>query len=235
MSKTVLVTGHASGIGSFVAKACHLIGYRVIGIDLMSDETLDKSIHQICCDLTDEQRVLDAFEGIQHLDYAMNCAGIPGVRKPVSDISTNEFLSSWRDIFLPTFHAMREEIRIMRGMTSRCKIINIASSTAGMGSKGMVAYSAAKAGIVNLTKVAAIEEAPHILINSISPATIDTPMTRRKYQGELPDYRDTYLTGHCGTPADVFSGIQMLMDNDFMTGQDIVMDGGYGCAFVVKR
>lgn len=114
------------------------------------------------------------------------------------------------------------------------KIINIASSTAGLGAKNMAAYSCAKAAIINLTKVCAVENAPGILVNSISPASIDTPMIRKKYQGGLPDYHNTYLTGHCGTVSDVFSVINMLIENDFITGQDIVIDGGYSSAFLLR-
>ncbi|KAB0547378.1 SDR family oxidoreductase [Pantoea stewartii] len=77
-----------------------------------------------------------------------------------------------------------------------CKIVNIASFTAMFGCKNMLAYSAAKASIVNLTKVAAVECSPGVLINSVSPATIDTPLIRKKYDGDLPDYsRGLTLSG----------------------------------------
>jgi len=98
----------------------------------------------------------------------------------------------------------------------------------------MVAYSSAKAAIVNLTKVCAVENAPKILVNSISPATIDTPMIRGKYAGRLPDYGEAYLTGNCGTVSDVWAAMNFILNNNFMTGSDIVMDGGYSASFSLK-
>ncbi len=116
-----------------------------------------------------------------------------------------------------------------------CKIVNIASFTAMFGCKNMLAYSAAKASIVNLTKVAAVECSPRILINSVSPATIDTPLIRKKYEGELPDYSSTYLTGSCGSVEDVFLAVDMLLKNNFITGYDLVIDGGFSSNFEVRQ
>lgn len=98
----------------------------------------------------------------------------------------------------------------------------------------MIAYSSAKAAIVNLTKVCAVENAPRILINAISPATIDTPMIRRKYNEQLPDYTAAYLTESCGSTHDVWTAVKFLIDNNFMTGSDLVMDGGYSSAFALQ-
>lgn len=93
--------------------------------------------------------------------------------------------------------------------------------------KNFAAYGAAKASIINITKVTAIENASNnIQINSISPANIDTPMIRKKYNGELKDYSNVYYTKNCGTVMDVYSVVKMLENNSFMTGSDIKLDGG---------
>lgn len=141
------------------------------------------------------------------------------------------------DIYPNISLSLREEIKIMHEMKNDlpCKIVNIASFTAKFGCKNMLAYSAAKASIVNLTKVAAVECSPGILINSVSPATIDTPLIRKKYDGVLPDYSNTYLTGNCGTVEDVFLAVDMLLKNNFITGYDFVIDGGFSCNFEVKQ
>lgn len=146
-------------------------------------------------------------------------------------------INSWEKIFIPTFLSLREEIKMMNEMKSDapCKIVNIASFTAMFGCKNMLAYSAAKASIVNLTKVAAVECSPGILINSVSPATIDTPLIRKKYEGELPDYSSTYLTGNFGSVEDVFLAVDMLLKNNFITGYDLVIDGGFSSNFEVRQ
>nr|WP_255212413.1 SDR family oxidoreductase [Cedecea neteri] len=227
----MLVTGHASGIGRHAATQLHQRGFRVTGIDNVISCDLDESITQIRCDLSNWKEAKNAFSQIDSLNYAVNCAGVSGVRKTIPDITSEELINSYHQIFLPTFHACKLEAESMLSTGSVAKIINIASSTVSVGGRGMVAYSSAKAAVVNLTKVCAVEFAPKILVNSISPATIDTPMIRKKYAGQLPDYSQAYLTGHCGTVEDVWSAIHFLLQNDFMTGSDIVMDGGYSALF----
>lgn len=234
MRKNILVTGHASGIGLYLAKKFHDHGFYVTGIDKYHATELDKSITQITCNLASWEETEHVFNHIETIDYAINCAGVAGTRKSVVDISSDEVIESYKAIFLPALHACKAEINKMQRNNDISKIINIASSTASVGGKNMVAYSSAKAAIVNLTKVCAVECAPHIFVNSISPATIDTPMIRKKYNGSLPDYSQAYLTGGCGTVHDVWTAVQFLLDNNFMTGGDLVMDGGYSASFSLK-
>ncbi|MBP2199105.1 SDR family NAD(P)-dependent oxidoreductase [Pantoea cypripedii] len=231
MGTNVIVTGHASGIGWYIAKKFHDEGFNVTGIDKDRASGLDKSINQIQCDLSNWEAVKDAFSHLDRIDYAVNAAGVPGVRKSFDNITSEEMIESYKSIFLPTFHACKAEINCMVRNDRHSKIINIASSTASFGSKDMVAYSSAKAAIVNLTKVCAVEYAPKIQINSISPATVDTPMIRRKYNDELPDYSEAYLTGNCGTVHDIWTAVKFFIENNFMTGSDLLMDGGYSSSF----
>ena len=229
-----IVTGHASGIGFYAAKQLHHLGYEVYGIDIKVNNILSNEIIQKRCDLRSESETVATFSEINDFDVAVNCAGISGVRKPLKDFSLDEYQTSFNDVFMPLFNALKMELSLT-GSDKRRRIINIASITASLGAKNMAAYSAAKAAIVNLSKVAAVEHAPNTLVNSISPASIDTPMIRAKHKGELPDYSQTYLTGNCGHDSDVFSVIEMLLKNEFMTGQDIKLDGGYSSVFDIKR
>lgn len=234
MKKNVIVTGHASGIGWYVAKKFNDDGFNVIGLDQHRATGLDKSITQIRCNLSHWDDVEDAFSYIEKIDFAINCAGVSGTRKRVTEITSEEIFDSYKSIFLPALHACKAEINCMLINDQVSKIINIASSTASVGSMNMVAYSTAKAAIVNLTKVCAAEHAPKILINSISPATVDTPMIRAKYDGRLPDYSEAYLTGSCGTVNDVWTAVRFFIENNFMTGSDLIMDGGYSSQFSLQ-
>lgn len=234
MRKNVIVTGHASGIGWYVAKKFHDDGFNVTGLDKDRATGLDKSITQIQCNLSYWDEVVDAFSYIEKVDFAVNCAGVPGTRKSVTELTSEEIIDSYKAIFLPALHACKAEINCMLRNDQVSKIINIASSTASVGSRNMVAYSSAKAAIVNLTKVCAAEHAPKILINSVSPATVDTPMIRAKYDGRLPDYSEAYLTGDCGTVNDVWTAVRFFIENNFMTGSDLIMDGGYSSSFSLQ-
>ena len=229
-----IVTGQASGIGFYTAKQLHHLGYEVYGIDIKVNNILPNEIKQKRCDLRSAPESKAVFAEIADFDIAVNCAGVSGVRKPLKDFSLEEYQTSFNDVFCPLLNALQQEIQLAVNNDKRRRIINISSITAEFGAKNMAAYSAAKAAIVNLTKVAAFEHAPQILVNSVSPASIDTPMIRAKHKGTLPDYSNSYLTGDCGQDKDVFSVIEMLLKNDFMTGQDIKVDGGYSSLFELK-
>lgn len=152
IKRYILVTGHASGIGRHAATQLHQRGFNVTGIDKVISAELDESIRQIWCDLSNWKEAKYAFSQIDSLDYAVNCVGVSGVRKIIPDITSEELINSYHQIFLPAFHACKLEAESMLNNVSVAKIVNIASSTASMGSRGMVAYSSAKAAIVNLTK-----------------------------------------------------------------------------------
>ncbi|MGX5025135.1 SDR family NAD(P)-dependent oxidoreductase [Enterobacter sp. UPMP2060] len=237
MRRKIIVTGHASGIGYHLANRFHDLGFSVTGIDKNISDKLNCEIEQIICDLSDEVSVTRTFRHLSGYTFAVNCAGVSGVRDKIVNLGKDDLIDSWEKIFIPTFLSLREEIKMMNEMKSDapCKIVNIASFTAMFGCKNMLAYSAAKASIVNLTKVAAVENSPGVLINSVSPATIDTPLIRKKYDGDLPDYSSTYLTGNCGSVEDVFLAVDMLLKNNFITGFDLVIDGGFSSNFEVRQ
>ena len=225
--KTVVVTGAASGIGQFVMNQYAVMQeYSVIGVDINEMVQIDNARFfkvDLCC----HDDVGNVFKEINRIDIAINCAGVSSTRKPMLDFYPDEITKCWQENFFPAFNAMQNEISIMIKGGSGGKIINIASISAHFGMKGFLAYSLAKSAIINMTKVAAIEHAEAgIKINSISPATIDTPMIRNKYSGVLRDYSSVYHTKNCGTVNDVFSVIKMLESNEFMTGADIKIDGG---------
>lgn len=225
MNKTALITGASSGIGHFTALKFYEQGYHVIALDRDYSE-LPNKIEFIKIDLTIEENVIQLFDSIEKIDIAVNCAGVPCERKPLIDFTQTEISQQWSDNFLATFNPLTQEIHNMR-KNGGGKIINISSITALRGLKLMAAYSIGKASITALTRVAAIENATHnIQVNSISPATIDTPMIRKKYDGQKRDYSGVYYTGDCGHPKDVFGAISMFIENNFLTGHDLRLDGG---------
>ena len=112
------------------------------------------------------------------------------------------------------------------------RIVNIASIYGVVGRRERVAYSAAKGGVVNLTRSLAIELAPHsITVNAIGPSLIETDLTRDRLQ-TIPDYRAEELArtplGRLGTPEDVASVAVFFASAAaaFVTGQTLLVDGG---------
>lgn len=111
------------------------------------------------------------------------------------------------------------------------KIVNI-SSRAWLGNPGQVNYSAAKGGLISLTRTLALELARfQINVNAVAPGLIDTPMTR----GLTENVRDRLLkmqpTGRMGTVEDIAAAVEFLSSDDapFITGQVLHVDGGKSC------
>lgn len=228
----VVVTGCGSGIGEYIANKYIQNGYEVIGIDINNVKE-DKVFKFIKLDLSDEEETEEVFKEIKGIDLAVNCAGVSSLRKPLLEFNSKELIKGIEDNIRPCFNALKNELKVMVKQ-KKGKIINIASITGYIGMKNIAAYSDAKAGIINITKVAAFEHSKdHIRVNSISPATIDTPMIRKKYNGSLKDYSNVYYTNDCGTTNDVYTVVKMLEENNFITGSDIKLDGGLTSLFTI--
>jgi NAD(P)-dependent dehydrogenase (short-subunit alcohol dehydrogenase family) len=111
-------------------------------------------------------------------------------------------------------------------------IVNMASVSGVRPTRGEAPYSAAKAGVINLTMTAAIEYAPTIRANCVSPGMIETPLTAMVTTN--PEWR---AAAEAGTPAgrigtaDEVAGLVAFLCSDeagYLTGQNIVIDGGAG-------
>lgn len=181
---TALVTGGASGIGRAIAAAFVEAGARVVVLDL--DEPMAQTaatqmgaLAGIGGDVSDEHQVRDAVERatnlLGRLDVLVNAAGLL-TQAPLIKMS----LAQWRetvDVDLTGVFLMCRYV--VPGMVARGhgRVINIASQLAIKGGVSLSHYSAAKAGVIGLTKSLALEVAPAgVLVNAIAPGPVDTPM-----------------------------------------------------------
>ncbi len=112
------------------------------------------------------------------------------------------------------------------------RIVNIASIYGVVGRRERIAYSAAKGGVVNVTRSLALELAPHgITVNAIGPSAIETDLTRERFR-TIPGYREEELArtpvGRLGTPEDVAAAVVFFASPAaaFITGQTLLVDGG---------
>mmetsp|Transcript_30530 Transcript_30530/g.65766 ORF Transcript_30530/g.65766 Transcript_30530/m.65766 type:complete len:314 (+) Transcript_30530:389-1330(+) len=103
-------------------------------------------------------------------------------------------------------------------------IINISSTRARMSEPGSEAYASAKAGLVGLTHSLAVSYHKQARVNCILPGWIDTETDPESKP--TPEEHDFHLTGRAGSPADVAQTCLFLLDQGFMTGAEIVLDGG---------
>ena len=171
--RAVVVTGGASGIGKAIAEAFTANGDRVAVLDRSG------AAGSIAVDVSDEASVRGAFASARaelgSIDVLVNSAGLL-TESPLEDMT----LAMWNETIgvdlTGVFLCCREVVREMREQKWG-RIINIASQLAIKGGTGLSHYSAAKAGVVGLTKALALETAAdNVLVNNIAPGPIETPL-----------------------------------------------------------
>lgn len=234
--KVVIVTGAARGIGKAVAAKYAEFGANVVLVD-MDAETLEATGRQIrevggsCItqvgdvahpgDITSFVETTVRIFG--RLDILINNAGI-GLWKSPFDVDVAEWDRVINVNLRGTFLASREAAKVMR-TTGGGAIVNIASTRALMSEPNSEAYAATKGGIVALTHALALSLGEYrIRVNAISPGWIET--------GDYSQLRkvdhEQHPAGRVGTPDDVARACLFLThpDNDFITGENLVVDGG---------
>ncbi len=233
-----IITGGAQGIGKVIAATLANNGYQVVifDIDTEAGQETAAEINDLLfieCDVAKEKAVARAVEEVierfHRLDVLVNNAGI-GITKPVEELQ----LAEWNKVIginlTGAFLCAKYCTPALRDHHG-C-IINIASTRAYMSEANTEAYSASKGGILAITHALAISLGPDIRVNAISPGWIDvTPYQKRSVrQPEQLRQEDhtQHPAGRVGMPQDIARLIAFLVDpsNDFITGQDFVVDGG---------
>ncbi len=214
-SKVAVVTGGAQGIGRAICDAFVERGGSVCTIDLQEND-------YFVGDIADEN-VLRAFASkvlSDHgkIDYLINNACLS--RGGLDTCSYDDFNYVLRVGITAPFFLTR---LFSAHFNTPASIVNISSTRHLMSHADTESYTAAKGGISALTHAMAVTLAGKARVNSISPGWIDTTGTR--YEG--PD-AGQHPVGRVGTPADVVHAVMFLCDpqSGFITGQDIIVDGG---------
>ncbi len=237
-SKTALVTGAARGIGLAIASRLAADGARVavLDIDVKASEAAAKKVGggaiSISADVTKAadvdaaiRRVIDTWG---RLDILVNNAGITGRSFPIQELSDEDWSRVIATDLTSVFLCCRAAIKVMLGQGSG-RIINIASIAGKEGNPTLVPYSAAKAGVIGLTKALAKEVCTKgILVHAIAPAVIGTELLQQMEQSTVDLLVSKIPMGRVGRPEEVAALAAWLASDDcsFTTGAVHDLSGG---------
>jgi len=175
------------------------------------------------------QRTVEKFG---RLDVAFNNAGIEGNWVPITEQSEEDWNRTIDINLKGVWLCLKYEIQQMTKQGGGGAIVNMASVAGLIGSAGAAAYCASKHGVIALTKTAALENARGgIRVNVVRPAVIETPMAERLF-GE-PEVNKFMLglhpMGRFGRPEEIAEAVVWMCSDraSFMTGQSLVLDGGF--------
>lgn len=244
--KVALVTGAGSGIGRAVAIDFAQKGASVVVADVNLDQG-NKTVDQIedahgkaffvLADVSKPKDVKYAItqtlEIYGRLDFACNNAGIEGVSAPIAEMRDADWQRVIDVNLTGVFLCMKVEIPAML-KTGGGAIVNMASILGQVGFANAAAYTAAKHGILGLTKVAALEySAQGIRVNAVCPAFIATPMLERAGITSDENVRKAmeamHPIGRLGESEEVAKVVTWLCSPDasFIAGESLLVDGAY--------
>jgi len=236
--RVAIVTGGASGIGAATVAALARDGARVVVADVdrergprvaneaggrfqWVDVADDAQVTRLVADTAREAGRVDVFVS----------SAFATAFGSIESLGLAEWGRTLDVTLTPVFTALRAAIPVMRAQGGG-SVVNVASISGLGGDRGLAAYNAAKAGVVNLTRTAALELARSgIRVNAVCPGLIDTPALERAIR-RLPERLDTVRAavplGRFGHADEVARAIVFLASDDasYVTGTTLVVDGG---------
>ena len=246
--RTALVTGASQGLGAAIALRLAREGYDIAVSDptvaklrasVQAVEALGRRAHAVELELREQASIERCFaEVIQAfgtLDVLVNNAGIT-LRRSALEVSREQWDDVIRVMLTGTFFMSQQMGRHLVAAGRPGAIVSLASTHGLVGLADRSTYGIAKGGIIQMTRMLAIEWAGHgIRVNAIAPGTVETPSRKAHFDAD-PLARPRMLaripSGRFGLPEEVAAAVAYLASPDaaYITGQTLVIDGGLTAA-----
>lgn len=216
--KKVLITGHSGGIGQALVDKFRFANYHTIGIDIKKSET----------DIDDEY-IIDMnnleIPPIDDIDIIINNAAIQ-IKKDFGDFTIEDWKQTMNiNVIYPSLLVQHFKDSLIK---NNGHVINIGSIHSQQTKNGFHLYSTSKGALETMTKSLSLELAPHVKVNMISPAAINTPMLKAGLSEEsLTELRMYHPTKSIGNPRQLAKFILNIVELDdmFLTGSIIEYNG----------
>ena len=243
MEQNVLITGASRGIGAAAARRFGALGWNVaLGCCRERDraeelarelEALGRRALVVQGDLADSEQARRAVEQAERelgpLEALVCCAGVALPQQLITDTTDWQ----WRQVMGVdldgVFYTLRAAVPFFV-RRKRGAIVTVSSMWGVTGASCEAAYSAAKAGVIGLTRALAKELGPsHIRVNCVAPGVIDTEMNAQHGEETMRELRDCTPLGRIGLPEDVAAAVSYLVSDaaSFVTGQVLPVNGGF--------
>jgi NAD(P)-dependent dehydrogenase (short-subunit alcohol dehydrogenase family) len=229
--RVVLVTGGARGLGLALVQAFAEAGDRVVACGRNEPPAGAFPSAFFPCDVRDPEQVrsLVAAVASEHgrLDVVINNAGGTPYA-PAATMSPRLFDKVVALNLLAPFYVAQRANEVMQGQEDGGVVINIGSTVALRPSKEVSAYVAAKSGLIGLTRSLALEWAPKVRVNLVSPGLLRTELLEETYGADVSVVERTVPMGRLATGEDVAAACLMLASpaSSYVTGAELVVDGG---------
>ena len=251
-NKKAIVTGGSRGIGEGIVKRLYNEGVEIIIADIREElaenlikELDDNQISFFQTDLSKEEEIKKLMSFTENkwgsLDFLINNAGIED-GYTLADQTYELYRKTMKVNMDAPFLCSKYALSLLE-KSQTARIVMITSIQGVRGYKGNISYNTAKGGLINMTRVLAVELAEkNILVNSVAPGFINTPLSVMKdgnLEWDTDWFNDVYLKyeklpmGRYGNPDDIAGAVYFFCSEDskYVTGQTLLVDGGVSSTF----